>query len=212
MVLTNILLKHWRCPQSQATSYKTGMFFRWQKAHPIPAITEPQVRHRYPLCWEAMEHVHPQLTAEEALSLSGLATAASSKTCGCSPPREEVLAFLPSPPYQCVPWQQVPILQVTEERKQRHVVTTQCFSLIHLRTSPRTRAANEWQAWSPRAGVFHDPGTCWHLSYCSHFHLNFYHFSYSVVKGTSWLEPRSEGQFWWHAKSLPSRQSLKHKY
>lgn len=71
-----------------------------------------------------MEHVHPQLTAEEALSLSGLATAASSKTCGCSPPGEEVLAFLPSPPYQCVLWQQVPILQVTEERKQRHVVTS----------------------------------------------------------------------------------------
>lgn len=71
-----------------------------------------------------MEPVHSQLTVEEALSLFSLATPASSKTCGWSPLGKEVLAFLPSPPYQCVPWQQVLLLQVTEERKPRHVVTS----------------------------------------------------------------------------------------
>lgn len=159
-----------------------------------------------------MEPVHPQLTAEEALSLSSLTTPASSKTCGWSPLGKEVLAFLPSPPYQCVPWQQV-LLQVTEERKQRHVVT----STVLLSYPPTDLAPAGEQLMSGKhdlpelgssmtqglADLFLTPPTF--ISISTTFHIQ-------LLKEQIGLSQGVKGSFGdMQGRALPSRQSLKHR-
>lgn len=135
-VLSNMLLKHWRCPQSQATPYKAGMFFRWQKAHPTPAIIEPQVRHRYLLCWEAMGPVHPQLTAQDALpSLASLLLPLQRPVAGVHLERKFLLFFLLLPTNVCLGNRSY-FCRSQRKGNRGMLLPAQCFSLIHLQTLP----------------------------------------------------------------------------
>lgn len=134
MFLNVLLCQTFKMPKgchSQATPYKNRHVLLVEKTHtPPPAIREPQLSHRNLFPEEALAPAYPVLIREEVLSLLWPHHSCLFKELRLESAYKGNAGFFPFsslPHLQCVPWQQVLILQVTEgerteERCHRHSV------------------------------------------------------------------------------------------
>lgn len=187
---------------SQAAPYKNRHLLQAEKKHTRnPQQSEPQLRHSHRplkkqwnvqfLHWRrrklfpSARPLHSCLYKE-----SWLQSAQRGNSC-CLP-------FSALPHLQCVPWQQILILQITEGERTEEHCHQQCLPLSHLQSlSSAGDHLSSMRHHLQKLGVFYKKG----ILITSYFFLlssqtsSFFMFSY--IKGACWLEPMKEGQPQW---------------